>query len=89
MLGEPADCIPDSAVDLYEVPEDKIRKIIENFIKGLDAETRVFFVRRYVYFESVASLCERFEVRKNYASVKLAQIRARAFADCVSLERIP
>ena len=77
LLGELEDCIPDSSCDLTAIPEGKIKKIIENFIKSLDAQTRILFVRRYIYLESVASLAERFEMRENLVSVKLYRARER------------
>ena len=77
LLGELEDCLPDESVDLSAVPQGKIKKILEDFLKGLDGETRVLFVRRYFYLESVASLAEHFEMRENLVSVKLHRSRAR------------
>ena len=77
LLGELEDCIPDDSIDLTAVPQGKIKKIIEDFLLELDVESRVLFVRRYIYFESVASLAQRFEMRENLVSVKLYRARVK------------
>jgi RNA polymerase sigma-70 factor (ECF subfamily) len=77
LLGELENCIPDDTYDLLAIPQGKIKKILEDFLRSLDAETRILFVRRYVYLESVSSLAQRFEMRENLVSVKLHRARVR------------
>lgn len=80
MLSELEDCIPDTTFgDEYESGEraEKIRGVLSDFLKSLDAQTRVLFVRRYVYFESVSSLSERFGISENSISVKLFRTRKK------------
>jgi len=74
MLSE-LDDIADTVSD--ELPDGRIVEILDGFISGLDAETQILFVRRYVYLESVTSLAERFEMSENHVSVKLYRARKR------------
>lgn len=49
--------------------------ILSDFVRSLNPETQVLFVRRYVYLESVASLAERFGLSENHVSVRLYRAR--------------
>lgn len=75
-LSELDECLPDEALtDENGEKSESIRAILSDFIKKLDAESEVLFVRRYIYLESVASLAERFDMDENYVSVKLYRAR--------------
>lgn len=73
-LSELDDCIPDRP---QIEDEESVRLIISDFLRALDAETRVLFVRRYIYLESVAGLSDRFEMTENHVSVKLFRARKK------------
>ena len=57
--------------------DGRIREVLEEFIRDLDGETQILFLRRYVYLESVASLAGRFDLSENYISVKLYRARKK------------
>ncbi len=72
MLSELEDCIPDQkGSDGLNTEGAYIRSALSDFLRGLDAETRILFIRRYIYLETVTSLAERFELSENHISVKL------------------
>lgn len=73
-LSELDDCIPDRESDGRE-ESGRIGSLLSDFIRNLDAETRILFVRRYVYLESVTSLAGRFGMSENHVSVKLFRAR--------------
>lgn len=80
MLSELSECIPDSSfVDEIESEEraERIRRTVSDFTRSLDAETRVLFVRRYFYGESVKELSVRFGIGEGTVSVRLHRARAR------------
>ena len=58
-----------------EMEDVQLSTLISDFLRKLDVESRVLFIRRYVYFESVDSLSQRFGISKNNLSVKLYRIR--------------
>lgn len=58
-----------------EVNADEIASIIDEFLGTLDRETRVMFVRRYWYSDSVSAIAERFRMTGNNVSVRLSRTR--------------
>lgn len=78
MLSELEDCLPiaESTVDIGEDSET-IRAVLSDFIRGLDPETEILFVRRYIYLESVKDLASRFDIDENHISVKLYRARKK------------
>lgn len=55
----------------------EIGEAISCFLRSLDFETRVLFVRRYFYGESVSELSGRFELSENVISVRLHRAKER------------
>lgn len=88
-LSELEECLPDAG-SLIHAEDDStaIRLALSAFVRQLDPETRVLFVRRYVYLESVASLASRFHLKENHIAVKLYRARKklkkvlRGICDC-------
>lgn len=80
MLSELDGCVPKSS-DLFGIKTQEesreISRVLSEFVRNLDAETRVLFVRRYVYMESIASLSKRFEIKENVISVRLFRARKK------------
>lgn len=60
-----------------ERDEGEIANTLNLFLATLDAKTRVIFIRRYVYFESVSSIAERFNMSENAVSVSLHRTRSK------------
>ena len=76
MLSELDDCLPAEVPDDEERSEE-IRAALTGFLRSLDPETEILFVRRYMYLESVAELAKRFEMDENRISVKLYRARKK------------
>lgn len=76
LLSELEGCIP--APDRLQARQEAVnlRQVLNTFLQGLDPQTRVLFLRRYYYLESVKSLAQRFGVSVNYVSVRLHRARA-------------
>lgn len=77
VIEELSECIPDKFSDDYIKSTEKkeINTIINNFIKELDAETRILFIRRYFYLESISNIAKRYKMSENKVSVKLFRAR--------------
>lgn len=76
-LSELEQCLPDPG-GLGQGEESKqIRQILSEFVRQLEPETQVLFVRRYVYLEPVAELARRFGLRENHIAVKLYRARKK------------
>ena len=54
-----------------------IGRVISEFLRMLDGETRVIFIRRYFYCESVTELSRRFGLSENVISVRLYRTKER------------
>ena len=54
-----------------------MQAVLSDFLRDLDPETEILFVRRYMYLESVAELARRFELDENRVSVKLYRARKK------------
>ena len=78
MLSELNDCLPiDELIDESSERSELIRSVLSDFIRSLDPETEILFVRRYMYLESVTDLAKRFELDENRVSVKLYRARKK------------
>ena len=78
ILSELDDCLPaEDTIDDYDERSEIIRSVLSDFIRSLDPETEILFVRRYLFFESVADLAKRFELDENRISVKLYRARKK------------
>ena len=79
-LDELYECIPDkSSQNSLDAVEDqnRVKKIISEFLKNLDDESRILFIRRYFYLETVSELSKRFNISENKISVKLFRARKK------------
>lgn len=76
LLAELEDSIPDETERGCEDGE-KISRVLSEFIEELDTQTRVLFVRRYLFCEPLSVLSARFELTENALAVKLFRARKR------------
>ena len=67
----------DEPIDDGDERSELIRSVLSDFIRNLDPETEILFVRRYMYLESVTDLAKRFELDENRISVKLYRARKK------------
>lgn len=76
VLSELENCLPDTKTPN---PEDSIhiRTVLSNFLWELDITTRVLFIRRYVWLESVSSLANRYQMAENTVSARLSRVRKK------------
>ena len=76
MLSELEDCVPEEGTDSdADLDSQHIQQVISRFLRKLDPQTRVLFVRRYMYVEPVNSLAERFGLQENTVSARLNRAR--------------
>ena len=77
LLSELIDCIPsgDSAEAEYEAGQTA--SIIDGFLDTLGVESRILFVRRYWYVDSITSIAERFDLSESKVKSSLFRTRNR------------
>lgn len=77
-LSELEECLPaEESIQETEERNEQIRTVLTAFLRSLDPETEILFVRRYIYLESVAELAKRFDLEENRISVKLYRARKK------------
>lgn len=55
----------------------ELSHLLNRFLASLDQRSRVMFVRRYWYSDSVADIASAFHMRPNSVSVQLSRIRSK------------
>ena len=75
MLSELEEAIPDTAEPTSE--DGEVTNLLNRFLEGLDPETRVLFLRRYVAGETVEALAERFGMGENAVASRLYRARVK------------
>ena len=76
MLSELEECLPDRAMTSGERGSE-IGEILSEFVRELEPVTRILFIRRYIYLETVSSLSGRFEMSENNVAAKLYRARKK------------
>lgn len=77
-LSELEECLPAEALTGDDEETGRlIRAVLSEFVRSLDPETQILFVRRYIYLETVTELARRFEMKENRISAKLYRARKK------------
>lgn len=76
-LDELEECFASQASVEEEISAKELTALIDEFLDGLDGESRVMFVRRYWYADSVSDIAVRFGVSANNAAVRLSRVREK------------
>jgi RNA polymerase sigma-70 factor (ECF subfamily) len=71
LLSELEDCMDPRQT----LPDVDLRRVLRTFLQNLDGQSRVLFIRRYYYLESVKELADRFAVSASFVSVRLHRAR--------------
>lgn len=75
LLQELEECIPNKNSVEEEYVAGLTSKAINNYLRGIDAENRVVFVRRYWYADSISMISERYHISES--KVKSMLFRSR------------
>lgn len=75
LLSELEGCIPASNEMEARENAQALQAVLNGFLRSLDEQTRVLFLRRYYCLESVKELAQRYKVTENFVSVRLHRAR--------------
>jgi RNA polymerase sigma-70 factor (ECF subfamily) len=75
MLSELEECLADDS--LAQVSEEGVVEALNRFLKTLDRETRLLFVRRYWYMDSNQKLAKTFSMSENVVRQRLYRTREK------------
>lgn len=76
-LAELEGCLAASDSVEEAIDADELSRQIDCFLAALDKESRMLFVRRYWYADSIEALAVRFHLQQNAVSVRLWRIREK------------
>ena len=74
-LEEIEECLSVEASQEGELEAKEVSEMINRFLAGLDKKSRIIFIRRYWYSDSIEEIAERFDIGGHYISVRLSRIR--------------
>lgn len=83
LTEEMAQCIPDSSLD-REMEARELGRILNAFLGTLTPESRMIFLRRYWYVDTIAEIAQRYGVSESKVKTQLHRTRARL---CTYLEK--
>ena len=75
VLEELADCFSSAASPEKEAEAEAVAGIVNAFLESLDPRSRILFVRRCWYADSIGDLAELFRMSRHAVSVRLSRIR--------------
>lgn len=86
LFSELEECIPGTE-GVEAAADDVISDVIDEFLRQLDDQTRILFIRRYFYMESAKSLAIRYGLSASNVSTRLNRVRNR-LRECLEEEGI-
>ena len=69
-------CIPDSRQN-GEMDRWELRRVLESFLDSLTKESRLIFLRRYLYVDTVAEIAMRYGISESKVKTQLHRTRAK------------
>lgn len=76
LTAELEQCIPDTRQG--EIPDRlSIKETLERFLRQLPRESRVIFLRRYLYGDSIGEIAQRYAVRESKVKMQLQRTREK------------
>lgn len=79
-------CIPDSRRE-GQLDAQELRRILEGFLESLPKESRLIFLRRYLYVDTVAEIAARYGISESKVKTQLHRTRKKLYA-CLEKEGI-
>lgn len=76
LTQEMESCLPDRRQE-SETSSREIRHILEAFLDGLSKESRLIFLRRYLYVDTVAEIAARYDISESKVKTQLHRARKK------------
>ena len=67
-------CIPDDSIQL-QLDGEELAEILNRFLEGLPKDSRLIFLRRYWYADSVAEIAARYRISQSKVKTQLHRTR--------------
>ena len=79
LTQEMESCIPDRHLE-GDFDRRELRRLLETFLAGLPKESRLIFLRRYLYVDTVAEIAARYGIRESKVKTQLHRTRKKLHA---------
>ena len=86
LTQEMENCIPDKVRET-ELDRREIKRILEGFLENLSKESRLIFLRRYLYVDTVAEIAARYGISESKVKTQLHRTRKKLHT-CLAKEGI-
>ena len=79
LTEEMASCIPDKRLE-DQTEGRELGKLLEQFLSTLPKESRLIFLRRYLYLDTVAQIATRYGFSESKVKMQLKRTRSKLYA---------
>ena len=76
LTAELEQCIPDTRQEL-QIESRQIRALLEAFLRELPKQSRILFLRRYLYGDSISEIAQRYGLGESKVKMQLLRTRKR------------
>ena len=78
LTAELEQCIPDTRQEL-QMESRQIRALLEAFLRELPKQSRILFLRRYLYGDSIREIAQRYGLGESKVKMQLLRTRKRLY----------
>ena len=78
LTQEMESCIPDRRQE-SEIDRRELRRVLETFLESLSKESRLIFLRRYLFADSVAQIAARYHISESKVKTRLHRTRKKLY----------
>ena len=71
-------CIPDRLQDT-QIERRELRRLLETFLESISKESRLIFLRRYLYVDTVAEIAARYGLSESKVKTQLHRTRSKLY----------
>lgn len=79
LTEEMESCIPDKQIEA-QMEGKELGRLLEQFLASLPKDSRLIFLRRYLYLDTVADIAKRYGFSESKVKMQLKRTRAKLYA---------
>ena len=76
LTQEMENCIPDTLQEI-EADRRELKRVLEAFLESLPRESRLIFLRRYLYVDTISEIAARYGISQSKVKTQLHRIRSK------------
>lgn len=71
-------CIPDTRAEI-SLEGEQLGTVLNGFLESIPQESRIIFMRRYYFFDSIEEIAERYGITQSKVKTRLYRTRAKLY----------